>query len=329
MVDSHPGVFLSWRGCKAVSTLLPYAIFLEQCGQPQVLDAISHMAKAMQPKILTFMWYPVRPFITTLFKKPNPPSLNWVLGLISPNVPWHDGPHDRNMVSRQAATTSAALDPEEVHWSVADELLHIAFFDSLQPIPSDFSERPEGTGGDITHKVQALGDFGILKSYLLLVWPEWCHIGGLPGDLTEMQASIREEFCGIEMFWHREDLIKQLNDILFSLENHQLGQTEEPWRELKRVLLELDEEAVNALVTRKPPTFLNFDLLTPVDVDRTSLDFHMCSPSPIPMILHSENLGLPPPTNHFSCTSILFPHSPCHLHFPGGQWMSKGIFWPL
>ena len=127
--NSYPGR----SECQAISVLLPYAIFLEQCGQQQMFDAISHMAKAIQP--VQFMWYPVKPFITAMFKEPDPPSINWVLGLISPKVPWHSGPHDRDMVTRQAATTSAALNPEEVHWSVADELLHFAFLDSLQSYP--------------------------------------------------------------------------------------------------------------------------------------------------------------------------------------------------
>jgi len=82
---------------------------------------------------------PIQSFIAAMFKKPNPHSLNWVHGPILPNVPWHDGPHDRNMVARQTATTPAAVDPVQVHLSVANKLFHLTFIDSLQPdIPSDF-----------------------------------------------------------------------------------------------------------------------------------------------------------------------------------------------
>lgn len=282
-----------------------------------MLDAISHIAEAMHHKGL--IWYPVKPFITAMFKKPNPPSLNWVLGLISPNVPWHDGPHDKNMVASQVAVTSAALNPEEVHWSVADELLYLAFIDTLQPfIPNDFPKRPKGTGGDITHKVRALGDFRILESYLLLVWSEWSYeLDDLPGDLAEMQASIQEEFCGIEMFCQRENLIKRLDGVLvdIDLEDHSHSRwAEEQCGELRRVLLEVDEEAVSTL-TRKPPTFIWFDLLTPTDAYRIPPDIRVCSPSPIPVILHLGNLGLLPLTNHFSCMPVMPPYSH-HLHFP-------------
>ena len=323
MVDSDPRQTISKYECRAISALFPYAILLEQGGQQQMLDAISHIAKAMRPGGL--IWYPLRPFITTMFEKPNPPSLNWVLGLISPNVPWHDGPHDKNMIARQAVAASAALNPE-VHWSVADELLHLAFIDSLQPfIPEDLPERPKGTRGDITHKVRALGDFGILEAYLLLVWSEWSNIfDDLPGDLVDMQASIREEFCGIEMFRHRENLIKQLNGVLVGLEHHDHSRwTGEQCRELGRVLLEVDEEAVNSL-TRKPPTTCS-DLLTPIDMYRIPPDLHVCSPSPIPMILHLESLGLLPLTNYFPCMPVMFLHPHHDLHFPRQQ-ISKGIF---
>jgi len=101
-----------------------------------MLDAISPIAKAMQPH--GFMWHCVKPYIVAMFKRPNPPSLNRVLGLISPRVPQCNGPHDKNGVVMQAAATSAVLNPEEVHWSVVDEPLHLAFIDTLTYIYDDF-----------------------------------------------------------------------------------------------------------------------------------------------------------------------------------------------
>jgi len=287
MVEDH-NPELSRSKCQAISALLPYTILLEQGGRQQMLNEISHIAKTMRPQ--SFIWHPVMPFISTMFNKPNPPPLNWVLGLISPNIPWCDWSHDKTGVTLQAATTSAALNPEEVHWSVADELLYVAFIDSTQQgMPGRLPARPKGTGGDITHKVQALGDFEILKSYLLLVWSEWYHIGGSSGDHAEIQASIWEEFCGIDMFSHRKDLIKQLNSVLEKYDCS--GKAKEQCMELKMVLLLLDEEAVNTLI-RKSPTLIGFNLLTSIDTYRTPPDLHVCSPSPMPMILHLENLGL-------------------------------------
>jgi len=322
---------------KVVNVLLPYAIFLEQSGQKQMLDAISHMAKVMRPKV--FVWYPMKPFITAMFRESNPPSLHWVLGLISPNVPWYDEPHDKDMVARKAAATSAALNPEEVHWSVADELLHLAFIDSLQPdipsswqdipnhflqpsdttwdfqprIPDGFSARPKETGGDITHKVQALGDLEILKSYLVLVWSDWRLIDGQPGGLAEMHASVREEFSGIGMGCHREDLIKQLNGVLdFYKDQESSKWAEEQCTELKRALVEVDEEAVNTL-TRMPPTLIQSSLLTLIGIYRIPPDLHVHSPPPMSVISCLENLGLLPLTNHSTWTSeVVPPHSPLH-----------------
>ena len=198
---------------KAISVLLPYAVFLEQSGEQRMVDAISHAVRATRPKI--FIWYHVKPFIAAMFKKPNPPSLNWVLGLISPHMPWDDKLYDENMVARQA---SSASHEGLVSWTVADELLHMAFTDSLQPhIPEGFLGRPEGTGGGIIHQVRGLGSIQILKSYLLLAWSEWSLIDNQSGGLAEMQRSIQEDFCGIWMVWHRKDLIKRLDHILVTL----------------------------------------------------------------------------------------------------------------
>jgi len=73
-------------------------------------------------------------------------------------------------------------------------------------------------------------------------------IDGQPGDLAEMQASIQEEFCGIGMFCYQEDFIEQLN-IMKCYNNTEWVEGQS--RELKRVVLEVDREAVDIL-TRKP-----------------------------------------------------------------------------
>ena len=151
---------------------------------------------------------------------------------------------------------------------------------------------------------------------------DFIHFLTPPGDLAETQASIQEVFCGIEMFCHWEDLIKQLNHVPANLEHHNSTQAEEQCMELKRVLLEVDEEAVNAL-TRKPPTFIPFELLTPTNTHRIPSDLHMCPP--MSMISHSENLRLLPTTNHLTCTSDVFPHSSCCPFSLSRQWMSQGI----
>jgi len=256
--DPNLKLSLTRYQCRVISVLFPYAISLEQGGEQGIVDALSCIAKATRP--YQFMWYPVKPFIAAMFNKPDPPSLNWVLGLISPHLPWHNGPHDGNMVARQVAAIPAALNSEKVHWSVADELLHIAFIHCLQPeIPNDFPERPGEIREDIICQVRALGDLGVLRSYLLLVWSKWGLIDGHCGGLAEMQASIQEEFNEIGV--DRQYLIKHLEYVLKCLKYHNgLQQTQqekqamEQYRGLERVLLEV-EETVNR-ITRKSATVI-------------------------------------------------------------------------
>ena len=71
--------------------------------------------------------------------------------------------------------------------------------------------------GDVVRWAREFGDLGVLKSYFLLLWSEWFHIDSWSGGLTEMQISIQEDFGGIGMGCHREDLIKRLDHVLGQL----------------------------------------------------------------------------------------------------------------
>ena len=130
--------------------------------------------------------------------------------------------------------------------------------------------RSKGTGGDVIRLVRELGDVIILKSYLLLVWSEWDLIDNRSGGLAEMRISIRDDFSGIGMECHRQDLLKRLDDVLEQLDRGlgylwqrkpgigeddiQIAKEQYGW--LKRVLLEVDREAVNALARMSPiPSF--------------------------------------------------------------------------
>lgn len=270
--DPSPEVIRSKR--KAISALFPYAVSLEQGEERRMVDAISCMASATRP--CGFMWYRVMPFITAMFKKPIPPSLNWVLGLISPNVPWQTEPRDKTMVARRAAAAPVFSHPE-IHWSVADELLHDAFIGSLWPrVPPGFSQRPEGAGEDITRQVRSLGDVEILTSYLLLAWSGWGAIDDQSGGLTEMLTSIQEDLGGIGTGRHRDDLIQRLDHSLEMLEygiperyglgHHESIAKQTQYEELKRVLLEIDGEAANTLA-RMPPRLICFSILTPANTE--------------------------------------------------------------
>ena len=311
---------------KAMSALFPYAMFLEQGGQRRMVDAISHTARAARPG--KFMWYHAKPFVTAMFNKPNPPSLTWVLGLISPRV-WQDEPQDKDVIAGQVVVASAVSRLGQGGWSVADELLRIAFVDSIHPhIPHGFPWRPKSTAGDLTQQVEALGDIRILKSYLLLVWSKWGPIDDQSGGFSEMRTSIREHFSGIGMGHHREDLVERLDYILQELDWTYRMERREGFRggatqrkghceEFKRVLLEVDEEAVNTL-TRMSLTLTRFGSLTPTDAYRIPPDVRVRSAPPVSLISYSGNLGLLSPAIYLVCTSasivVTIPRSPSRLH---------------
>ena len=262
---------------KAASCLFPYVVWQDRVGQREMLGALLHAAMTSNSE--RFMWRRIQPYITTLSNKPSPPSLDQVIVFASPHVSWHDGQHNENMVTRWGAAASAVPYTEEVGQSVVDALLQIASVDSLRPhIPietwawlrrrpsllPECSGRSKGTDGDIVRQVRTLGDIEVLKSYLLLVWSEWDPISPRSGGLAEMHVAIRERFNGIGMGRHREDLIKRLDHVLGQLdwgllEEHRssLGEDDtqrakEQYEELKKVLLEVDREAVNVLARTLP-----------------------------------------------------------------------------
>ena len=158
------------------------------------------------------------------------------------------------------------------------------------------------TKGDVVCQVRALGDIGVLKSYLLLLWSEWYHIDYWSGGLAEMRASIREDFGGIGMGHHRGDLIEQLDYFLEQLNSrwviyaaiiegpvNTIQSTKELYEELKRLLLEVDGEAMKTLY-RMPLWLICFGLLTPVDIYRVSLNLHVLSTSPVPIATYLGSL---------------------------------------
>jgi len=123
-----------------VSALFPYTLFLEQGGRRRMVDRRRILAYSQGRKVWAVD-------IITVQNKQDSPSLNWILGLISPRVLCYGELHDEDVVARQAAAASATSNPGEVCWSVAEELLCIVFIDSLRPpaLPK-FFRRLEGAG---------------------------------------------------------------------------------------------------------------------------------------------------------------------------------------
>ena len=326
--DTSPNLIHCRR--KAISTLIPYVVNLARDGHQGIAHAFSCAARASSLNSGESIWRRIGPYITPLFDKPAPHSLNWIIALASPHVPWRKL-HDRHVIARWAAMASAVPYVEEVGQSVVDALLRIASADPLRPhipveiwawlkkrpsLPPRCSGRSGGAGGNVVLHVRALGDVEILKSYFLLVWSEWdsYHSG-----FAEMRTSIREDFHGIGMGCHRKDLIKQLDYVLVQLDRG-LGYLEqhkprihendiriakEKYGELKTVLLEVDREATNILARTPPSLLILFEsLLTPVGTYRITLDLRVRSPTPVSMISHLERFALFPPTDHFVSTSV-------------------------
>lgn len=268
---------------KAINTLLVYAIHLGRSGERGMVDVSLRAAMASDPE--EFIWPRIEPYITRLSNSQNPPSLDLVITLASPHVPWKDGPYDGDMVARWAAAALAVPHSEAVGQNVVGALLHIASVDTLRPhipvgvwtwlkmypsLPPEFSGRSRASSGDVVRQVRELGDVETLKSYLLLVWSEWDPIDSeQSGGLAEMQTSIREDFGGIGMWCHREDLVKRLDHVLGQLDGglehlrmHRLDLDEryiplakEQYGGFEEVLLELDGEAMGILTrtSRDPP----------------------------------------------------------------------------
>ena len=88
---------------KAINTLFPYAIFLEQNGQQGIMDAILRAAWVSDfdsGNHGKFMWHRVVLYISPLFEKRSPTSLNRVITLISPFIPWNSALNNETAVSR-------------------------------------------------------------------------------------------------------------------------------------------------------------------------------------------------------------------------------------
>ena len=177
------------------------------------------------------VWHRVNPYLITLFDEPIPPPLNRVVTLISPYVPWDEKLHDEHTVARWAAAVLAVPYTEKIGSHAVDAMLQIASIDSLRPhIPIDLwgwlkklpslriasRGRRVGKKEAVVRHVRRLGDIEILKSYLLLIWSEWNFL--FISGVDEMQISIREDFGGIELRHHRQDLIERLNRVLAQLE---------------------------------------------------------------------------------------------------------------
>ena len=227
MVEAVDRCPLQSKG-KAISALLPYAVWQERDGHPEMLDTILHAARAS--RMLEFMWGRVGQYAERLLSEASPRAVI----LASSHIPWGRPTHGgerKNLVLRWAAAVSEVPYTEELGPSVVDTLLQIASEAELLPhipvniwswltkqpsLPPICRGRYVGTRVHIVEAIRELKDIEILKSYFLLVWSEWdsLQIDGF----NKMCASIREDFGRVGMGHHRTDLIQRLDHVLGQLD---------------------------------------------------------------------------------------------------------------
>jgi hypothetical protein len=289
MIQKLESLQLRWEP-KATATIISYAIPQERCGETRLFDAILHF---------TNMYFKLGRSSTSLLdfmgSEPFTRASPRAIILVAPYLGLGEGPcpDAEYVISKWSTAISVALHVKEVAGSVVDTLLQIAANPQLRPlIPADFwlwlNERPSlppfcrgrwsGGDRDVVRTIRALNDVRILTSYLILVWSEWEYF--YPDALSEMRASIREDFNGIGMGSHRAELIQRLDYILGELDRqpeffydsleemlwyqevgHRLPAIKDEYGRLKRILQEVDEEATEIL-NRMLHNFIFLSLLT-------------------------------------------------------------------
>ena len=321
MVEAtDPGLILSKH--KVISALFSYAVHLERGGDEQVVRGTTVITSEK------LVWLCIR--LNRIVALASLPDVPWGDGLYDKTVvtKWalaasaipYTKEVGRSVADMLLHTPSIDCIPPhipDVIWAW------------LKRQPSPSSQHlgwPGEANGDVVRRVRKLGDIEVFEAYLLLVWSEWNCVeswendtfegseresigsrgqvfrwrvaGGWRSGLAEMQISIREDFSGVWMGRHRENLINRLVHILEQLdrglgylEQHKpdineghIQRAKEQYGGLRRVLLEVEEEAVNmfARIARMSHRSLLFSLLTP----RLRADSHstfMCAlPLPCP-----------------------------------------------
>ena len=287
---------------KAISALLPYAVWEERSGQLEMLDMFLRAARASRK--LYYMWHHIHQFSSTLLSKASPRAIV----LTSPHIPWYLEPNGEDLVCQWAAAASAVPRTEETTQSVVDTLLQISpqagllshitvdlwlWLTKRPSLPPVCQGRYLGTCTEIIRVARGLKNIEVLKSYLLLAWSEWAPLWG--GSFGEMRGSICNDFGGFGMSRHRKDLIQRLDHILKQLdggldylkhhnpyldEDH-LQTMMRQYGELKAVLLEM-ESSMSPLIIM---TML-FHILTLVGIHRVAGQIYLCTSSHMSVVPH-------------------------------------------
>ena len=304
---------------KAITALLPYAVWRERDGQHEMLNVISRSVRAS--RMLRFVWDRAHPSFRTLFSNASPHAIV----LTSPYVPYIMFIKMVDLVRRWVAAVSTVSDTEGVAQSVVVTLLRFASYHGPLHIPADIwswltkqpsvppvcRERDVGTYAHVVATVRALKDINIFKSYLLLVWSEWngilsncfdsiasCCLEPLPRashyescSFCLMRFSIWEDFSGVGMGHHRGDLVHRLDYVITRLDSGEhnpwfgaddLRKVKVQYRTLRETLLETNKQAIN-----RTPHFaiMPLRMLTPTpDGHRIPHNIYVYAPSPMSIV---------------------------------------------
>lgn len=268
---------------KAITALLLHAVHQEKDGQDEMLNLCLRLARVSGSKGL--IWGQIEPYILTLFNGASPLAIIH----LSPHLPW-SSQTSSTLVQLWGIAVFMVPYTDEVGQSVVDTLLQIASVDSLQPsilvhlwswinkqpsLPPICYGRSLGSTWSVVQTVRALGDIKTLKSYLLLIWSPWDYTP--TSSPNQIHTLIQEEFSGIGMFNHREDLLQHLDHILTqldlgldhlqqhkpSLNQNDIQQMRIHYGELKTILLEVDREATNLLLSEPCKSIILLSVLTP------------------------------------------------------------------
>ena len=259
--------------CEAITALFPYAIWREQAGERDVFDTFIRLASDLGR--FGSAWHRIEPLVVMMLDEGSHVSLKEAIILAAPHFDWKKFGNGEYLIQMWAAAALEVPYTDNIGQSVVDALLQIAcwgplrlhipvdmwlWLDRRPSLPSVCSGRRLGTTKGVVRTVRDLGDVETLKSYFLLVWSEWDHLRGA----GEMAISLREDFSGIGMLRHQEDLLHHLDRVLGELgrgfrylhqHNPSLGESDVmqmrlQYGRLRRALQEVHGEAV-ATLTRE------------------------------------------------------------------------------
>jgi len=322
---------------KAITTLFPYAVWRERDDQLELLGTLLHLYGAMvwrgQHEFLgllpphvaasnrrAFMWRRIEPIVATLLGEESPGSLKQAIILASPYLPWKDFASNIQLIQLWAVAASKVPYTNDIGQSVVNTLFRIAndpspylripvgmwsWLNEHPSLPPICLGRFYGFTRDVVRAVRALGDIEVLKSYLSLIWSEWDEPRWF--DLGGVCASLREDFCGIGMGHHRQDLLRHLDDALErldqdleslhpKLDSHVLQRSKKRYGKLREALREVDRKAEVARIRELSGLVDLFGLLTTADMHRALLDFYVCTPYSMSIVVCIDRSSLLLPT---------------------------------